>query len=89
MKINLYRSRFVLDWQSGRLSEISDNYEQTNIEDGDAHFPELTFLQLLFGYSSIDELTLAYADLYTESNDALVLLRALFPKRSSIVLPME
>jgi hypothetical protein len=42
----------------------------------------------LFGYRSVDELRLAYADAFTDTNDALVLLRALFPKRPSRTVPM-
>jgi hypothetical protein len=89
VKVNLYRSRFTLVWADGRLVEVGADYGYKRLEDGDALFPELTFLQLLFGYRGIDELTLAYADLYTTSNDALILLRALFPRRSSRPLPME
>ena len=89
IKINLFRSRFTMVWADGRLVEVGDGYEYDQLDDGDAVFPELTFLQLLFGYRSIDELTLSYADLYTERNDVLVLLRVLFPRRSSRPLPME
>lgn len=88
LKINLYRSRFTLDWENGRLKEVGEDYAYNRLDDGDVLFPELTFLQLLFGYRSIDELILSYADLYTNNNDALVLLRALFPKRPSQVIPM-
>ncbi len=88
-KINLYRSRFTLEWENGRLRQVGNGFEYTYLDEGDALFPELTFLQLLFGYRSLDELTLVYADLYTGNNEALVLLRALFPKRPSQVLPME
>jgi hypothetical protein len=88
LKINLYRSRFTLEWENGRLKEVGEGYELKYLEEGDALFPELTFLQLLFGYRSIDELNLSYADLYTNSNEALVLLRALFPKRPSRAIPM-
>jgi predicted acetyltransferase len=88
LKINLYRSRFTLEWANGRLKEVGEGYELKYLEEGDALFPDLTFLQLLFGYRSIDELILSHADLYTDSNEALVLLRALFPKRPSRAIPM-
>lgn len=54
-------------------------------EDADALFPELTFLQLLFGYRSYEELDAAFADCYAEKAEAAVLLNALFPKRPSFV----
>lgn len=88
VKINLYQSRFTLKWEDGRLAEVGEGYEYDRLDEGDALFPELTFLQLLFGYRSFDELNQSYADLYTNSNDALVLLRSLFPKRPSRTIPM-
>lgn len=88
IKINLYRSRFTLVWENGRLIEVGDSYTYRQLEEGDATFPELTFLQLLFGYRSIDELIHSYSDLYTDNNEARVLLHALFPKRPSRVIPM-
>ena len=88
IKINLYRSRFKMVWERGSLAEIVDGYEYKRLEEGDAMFPELTFLQLLFGYRSMNELIQSYTDLYPESSEALVLLRALFPKRPSRTIPM-
>lgn len=88
LKLNLYRSRYVLRWEQGRLAEVIDGYDYRRLEEGDASFPELTFLQLLFGYRSIEELDHAYTDLYTDNHEAHVLLRALFPKRPSRAIPM-
>jgi hypothetical protein len=88
VKINLYRTRFTMVWENGRLLEVGESYPYQRLEEGDAAFPDLTFLQLLFGYRSVDELRLAYADAFTDTNDALVLLRALFPKRPSRTVPM-
>ena len=89
IRINLYRSQLALEWENGLLKQVGDKFESHGLEDGDALFPDLTFLQLLFGYRSIDELTLSFADLYTEKNDVFVLLRILFPKRPSRTIPME
>ncbi len=44
-------------------------------------FPDLTFLQLLFGYRSFDELDYAFADCFAE-DEARPLVRALFPKQA-------
>lgn len=88
IRINLYRSRFRMTWENGRLVDVTDGYEYSRLEEGDALFPELTFLQLLFGFRTIDELINSYTDLYTESNEALVLLRALFPRRASRTVPL-
>lgn len=89
VRINLYRSRFTLVWKDGRLVEVGEDFPQQAMDDGDASFPELTFLQLLFGHRSIDEIRLAYADAFVSKGDALVLLRVLFPRRPSNVMPME
>lgn len=88
-RVNLYRQRFTLVWEDGRLREVGDAYTYKRLEEGDASFPELTFLQLLFGYRSVDELIAHYADCYTDNNTTRVLLRVLFPKRASHVIPME
>ncbi len=87
-QINLYRSRFVMVWEEGRLKEVTDGYEYERLEHGDANFPELTFLQLLFGFRSFDELIASFVDCYPSNSTTRVLLRALFPKRPSHVLPL-
>ncbi len=50
-------------------------------------FPELTFLQLLFGYRSFAELDYVRADCYGNEETA-VLLPILFPKKYSDVTPL-
>ena len=52
---------------------------------GDARFPDLTLLQLLFGYRSLEELEYAFADCGAETHEARVLLNSLFPKQPSAV----
>lgn len=88
LKVNLYRSRFTMVWEDGRLLEVGEDYPYNRLEEGDAAFPDLTFLQLLFGFRSIDELKMSFTDLFTENNDALILLRSLFPKRPSRTIPL-
>jgi hypothetical protein len=51
--------------------------------EGDAAFPDQTFLRLVFGYRSLAELKAALKDCWTESDEAPGLLNALFPKRVS------
>jgi hypothetical protein len=48
---------------------------------GDAAFPGLTFLQLLFGYRTFEELDYAFPDCWYETDEVFGLLNALFPKR--------
>ena len=53
----------------------------------DGGFPPLVFLQLLFGYRSLDELRFAFPDVRVNDNVEL-LVKALFPSRSSWVAPL-
>jgi hypothetical protein len=48
---------------------------------GDARFPDLTFLQLLFGHRTASELQRARADCYRRNVGTRLLLEVLFPKR--------
>ncbi len=90
LRLNFYRSHLTLTWERGKLTEIG-TYTPETLEDGDAAFPDLTFLQLLLGYRSMTELERAYQDcrMYPDSNvknqRTAALLNALFPQRSSSV----
>ena len=53
-----------------------------------AMFPDLTFLQLLFGCHSLAELEGAFPDCVVRTNEARALLDALFPRASSDVWPL-
>lgn len=84
LRLNLYRHHIKLPFKAGCLQEIA-TYAPKHSEDGDVAFPELTFLEPLFGYRSYEELTLSFADCYAESAEAEVLFNILFPKRPSHV----
>ncbi len=68
---------------------MGDSYPYKWLDEGDAIFPDLAFLQVLFGYRSFEELVAHYADCYTGDTTTRVLMRVLFPKRPSHVIPME
>jgi len=53
-----------------------------------AMFPDLTFLQLLFGHRSLDELEAAFPDCVTRGQEVRALLQVLFPKAPSKVWPI-
>jgi hypothetical protein len=72
-----------LTFKKGRLAAAEGWKPQPNAYSGDAAFPDLTFLQLLFGYRSLDELGYSFADCWWEDDNAYGLLKALFPKRVS------
>jgi len=81
--LGFYRRGLRLNFEAGRLVVVEDwmpvpkNY-------GKATFPELTFLQLLFGFRSLDELMSSFPDCYT-LDDVKPVLRVLFPKQPSHV----
>jgi hypothetical protein len=73
-----------LIFKEGKIAAI-EPWQPTPDKAGDAAFPDLTFLQLLFGYRSLEELDHAFADCWTAGDQARVLLEALFPKQPSNV----
>jgi hypothetical protein len=52
---------------------------------GNAGFPALTFLQILFGYRSFEELKYAFPDCWWDNDQTQVVINALFPKKNSHV----
>jgi hypothetical protein len=85
VRLNFYHSQLTLVFVDGKLQEMG-TYEPNNTYDADALFPDLTFLQLLFGYRSLDELDQARADCGSEDVETAVLLNILFPKQHSCVV---
>jgi hypothetical protein len=88
LKISFYRSGLRLEFKKGQLME-TEPWSPTVQDHGKAAFPELTFLQLLFGYRSLDELRQSFADCWASGDEARALLDALFPKGPSDVWPLS
>jgi hypothetical protein len=89
LKITFYRTGLRLVFESGRLAQV-DPWEPTpQGHSGEAAFPDLTFLQLLFGYRSLDELKYAFPDCWTSNDSNHALLDSLFPKQVSNVWPVS
>jgi len=84
LKISFYRSGLRLKFEQGKLTQVKP-WKPTHGEDGSAGFPDLTFLQLLFGYRSLEELDYAFADCWAKNDESRVLLNTLFPKQPSFV----
>ena len=87
LRLNFYRSQLALQFKGGQLVDVS-GYQPAHFFDGDAYFPDLSFVQLLFGYRSLEEIGHIRPDCYPERDEAAVLLVALFPKRPSQVVPV-
>jgi hypothetical protein len=75
-------------FEMGHITKV-EPWQPTR-ENGDtASFPGLTFLQLLFGYRSMEELDHAFADCFVSGNRVdEPLIKTLFPKKASHVIPI-
>jgi hypothetical protein len=87
LKIDFYRSGLRLQFAQGKF--VSAEAWQAPAYGNDAHagFPPLVFLQLLFGYRSLDELRATFPDVWA-SPAAALLLNVLFPTQISVVHPL-
>ncbi len=83
LTLGFYRRGLRLKFEEGRLT-VAEEWMPRPKDYGRAAFPGLTFLQLLFGYRSLDELMAAFPDCYAV-DDVRPVLRALFPKQPSNV----
>jgi hypothetical protein len=89
VKVTFYRDgvRMVLD--TGRLVTV-EAWKPTPVgHTGEAAFPPHTFLQLLFGYRSLDMLKMSFVDCWTDREEIHVLLNTLFPRQPSNVWPIS
>jgi hypothetical protein len=86
LTLSFFRAGASLTFEKGKLSKIEP--WQPN-DKAAAFFPDLTFLQLLFGYRSLEELNYAFPDCRVREDEAGVLLTLLFPKQASHVLPVD
>ena len=85
MKISFYKTGLRLVFERGKLV-TAEGWRPTPEDDGHAAFPDLTFLQILFGYRSLQELRLSFADCWWQTETIRALLEILFPKKNSSVL---
>ena len=98
IRLGFYRDGVRVVFESGRLKDVArwmpsravigqeEGLGTTDPGRPHALFPDLTFLQLLFGMRSIDELTAWYPDCIVRTGETRALLNALFPRRPSHVL---
>jgi hypothetical protein len=87
IKISFYRDGLRLVIEKGRLTTI-ERWKPTPQDEGVIAFPDLTFLQVLFGYRSYDELQYTFADCWCDSEEVRALVNILFPRRLSDVFPI-
>ena len=87
LKLSFYRSGLRLAFQEGKLAAV-EAWRPTPGDDGEAAFPDLTFLKLLFGYRTQEEIQHLFPDCWAGSDTTRALLAALFPKGPSLVWPI-
>lgn len=85
LRLNLYKTGLKLTLENGKLTE-STAYKPQPGEMGEVGLPDLTVLQLVFGYRSLDELKAAYADCTWDTDESRLLATTLFPKKPSSVM---
>lgn len=85
IKITFYQTGLRLVLEEGRFAAIEDWKPEPDRNSGEAGFPGLSFLQLVFGYRSLTELKYAFADCWTKGDQTPILLDMLFPKMASSV----
>jgi len=88
IKISFYREGLRMIIEKGKLVAI-ERWTPTPKDGGVIAFPGLTFLQVLFGYRSYDELHQSFADCWCDSEEVLALINILFPKKLSDVSPIS
>jgi hypothetical protein len=89
VKITFYRDGIRMVFEKGRLIQVERWRPEPQGHSGDAGFPNLTFLQLVFGHRSRDELNYAFPDCWCSNDEVNGLLGVLFPKKSSHIIPVS
>ena len=85
--LSFYRDGLNLTFRDGKLVK-AENTHATVWHKADVCFPDLTFLQLLLGYRSGSELLSMFVDCRI-SEKFLPIMDALFPKKQSLIIPVE
>jgi hypothetical protein len=91
LRLTFYTGGLRLGFEKGKLTQAED-YKPTPVgHEGDAAFPGLTFLQLLFGYRTLEELEEAFPDCWCWSvkEEAPLVLNTLFPRQISQIWPVS
>jgi len=88
IKISFYRSGLRLVIEHGNITTIESWSPAPKTDEGSIAFPNLTFLQMVFGYRSYEELHYAFPDCWCGDEDVRVLLTTMFPKKASEIYPV-
>ena len=88
LKMSFYNNGVLLDFEKGKLKSIVP-LAFDELEKSDTRFPAHTFLHLLFGHRTIEELSHIYVDMETKDRETKELIGALFPKKLSHIWPIS
>jgi hypothetical protein len=89
VRLDFYRGGLRMVFADGRLMTVEDWQVDHNWGPrGQAGFPPLVFLQLLFGRRSLAELRHAFPDVWAD-DEVYPLLEALFPPQPAWALPLD
>lgn len=81
--IGMYPKGIKLTLEQGRIT--FEPWKPDHADHGNAGFPALTFLQILFGHRSFEELEHAFPDCWGDNDQTRLLVNILFPKKHSNV----
>ncbi len=87
LKLTFYRTGIIITFEKGKIKAV-DHWDSPNNEDAWANFPDLTFLQLVFGHRDVQQLEDAFPDLYYPKDGSKYLLSALFPRKPSKIMDL-
>ncbi len=82
--LDFYRSGTQLNFEKGKITSV-ENWRPVGEEHGDAVFSDLTFLHVLCGRKSFDELTQFYVECFARKDEGRAMANVLFPKKPSDV----
>ncbi|HET9589440.1 MAG TPA: GNAT family N-acetyltransferase [Anaerolineales bacterium] len=88
IKISFYRDGLRLVIEKGSIKSL-ERWKPTPEDDGQIAFPDRTFLQILFGYRSFNELEYTFADCWCDTEEVRALINILFPRKLSDVFPIS
>lgn len=93
LRLNLFSNGIEFQFENGMLKDAlpwratAGDYGQSGF--GNAVFPALTFLKVLFGYRSRAEIQTMFPDCVMDSDKTAALIDVLFPKRLTHILPIH
>jgi hypothetical protein len=83
LRLNFHdKTGLFMEFEDGKIKQV--NNERPAIDKEDAGFPFYTFINLLFGHRTMDEMQAVLPDVFA-NRKATILLEAMFPKKTSFV----